>query len=184
MSECCAPPVYIPPVPLPGAKSRGNIQTIALIGPPNSGKSTLFNRLTGLRQKVANYPGVTVEQRMGRMAGVGRDDLTLIDLPGIYSLDAYSEDARVSIEVLEGHMPGTPKPDAVPLVLDSLHLTPQLMLAAPILALGLPTMILLNMSDLMDARGGVVDPLLLAQELGAPVALVSATKGTGLDSIQ
>jgi len=184
MSECCAPAAYQPPIHLPGTKSHGNVQTIALIGPPNSGKSTLFNRLTGLRQKVANYPGVTVEQRMGRMAGVGRDDLTLIDLPGIYSLDAYSEDARVSIDVLEGHMPGTPKPDAVLLVLDSLHLTRQLMLAAPVLALGLPTMVLLNMSDLMDARGGAVDPLLLAQELQAPVALVSATKGTGMEAIQ
>jgi ferrous iron transport protein B len=183
MSECCAPEPFEPPVHPPGPRPPGELRTIALIGPPNSGKSTLFNRLTGLRQKVANYPGVTVEQRMGRMAGIGRDELTLIDLPGIYSLDAYSEDARVSIEVLEGRMPGTPKPDAVLLVLDSLHLTRQLMLAAPVLALGLPTMVLLNMSDLMDARGGVVDPLLLAQELGAPVALVSASKGTGLESI-
>jgi ferrous iron transport protein B len=183
MSECCAPVAYEPPVQLSGAKSAGDFRTIALIGPPNSGKSTLFNRLTGLRQKVANYPGVTVEQRMGRMAGVGRDDLTLIDLPGLYSLDPYSEDARVSIDVLEGHMPGTPKPDAVLLVLDSLHLTRQLMLAAPVLALGLPTMVLLNMSDLMETRGGVVDPLRLAQELQTPVALVSATKGTGLDAV-
>jgi ferrous iron transport protein B len=184
MSDCCAPAPYQPPVHSTGTKTPGSLHTIALIGPPNSGKSTLFNRLTGLRQKVANYPGVTVEQRMGRMAGVGRDDLTLIDLPGIYSLDAYSEDARVSIDVLEGHMPGTPKPDAVLLVLDSLHLTRQLMLAAPVLALGLPTMVLLNMSDLMDARGGAIDPLLLAQELQAPVALVSATKGTGMEAIQ
>ena len=184
MSECCTPVAFEPPIEVPGAKSAGDLRTIALIGPPNSGKSTLFNRLTGLRQKVANYPGVTVEQRMGRMAGIGRNDLVLIDLPGIYSLDPYSEDARVSINVLEGRMPGTPKPDAVLLVLDSLHLTRQLMLAAPVLALGLPTMVLLNMSDLMDARGGVVDPLRLAQELGAPVALVSATKGTGLDAIQ
>jgi len=184
MSECCAPVAFEPPIPLPGTKFSGDLRTIALIGPPNSGKSTLFNRLTGLRQKVANYPGVTVEQRMGRMAGIGRDDLTLIDLPGLYSLDPYSEDARVSIDVLEGHMPGTPKPDAVLLVLDSLHLTRQLMLAAPVLALGLPTMVLLNMSDLMDARGGAVDSLLLAQELRAPVALVSATKGTGMDAIK
>src|ERR1700727_3868590 len=153
-----------------GPRTDGKISTVALIGPPNSGKSTLFNRLTGLRQKVANYPGVTVEQRMGRMAGIGRDDLVLIDLPGLYSLDPYSEDARVSIDVLQGQMPGTPKPDAVLLVLDSLHLTRQLMLAAPVLALGLPTMVLLNMSDLMEARGGVIDPLRLAKELGAPVA--------------
>jgi len=185
MTSCCTPPAFEPPANGRNSKAGtpGAMRTIALIGPPNSGKSTLFNRLTGLRQKVANYPGVTVEQRMGRMAGIGRDDLVLIDLPGIYSLDPYSEDARVSIDVLEGHMPGTPKPDAVLLVLDSLHLTRQLMLAAPILALGLPTIVLLNMSDVMEARGGVIDPLLLAQELGAPVAQVSATKGTGLEAI-
>jgi ferrous iron transport protein B len=156
---------------------------VVLIGPPNSGKSTLFNRLTGLRQKVANFPGVTVEQRMGLMAGVGRADLTLIDLPGIYSLDPYSEDARVSIDVLRGKMVGTPKPDAVLLVLDSLHLTRQLMLAAPVLALGLPTLVLLNMSDLMEARGGHIDALELARELGAPVAPISAVNGTGLNAV-
>jgi len=139
--------------------------------------------LTGLRQKVANFPGVTVEQRMGLMAGVGRDDLTLIDLPGIYSHSPYSEDARVSIDVLRGKMPGTPKPDAVLLVLDSLHLTRQLMLAAPVLAMGLPTLVLLNMSDLMESRGGHIDVLKLARELGAPVALISAVHGTGLHAV-
>ena len=86
MNACCETPAFEPPKapPTPNA-----LKTVVLIGPPNSGKSTLFNRLTGLRQKVANYPGVTVEQRMGVMAGVGRDDLTLIDLPGIYSLTPY-----------------------------------------------------------------------------------------------
>jgi ferrous iron transport protein B len=180
MSECCAPPAFQPPV---AVHEPGVLKTVVLIGPPNAGKSTLFNRLTGLRQKVANYPGVTVEQRMGLMAGVGRDDLTLIDLPGIYSLSPYSEDARVSIDVLRGMMPGTPKPDAVLLVLDSLHLTRQLMLAAPVLALGLPTLVLLNMSDLMEARGGQIDVLKLARELGAPVAQISAVHGTGLDAV-
>jgi ferrous iron transport protein B len=178
MSACCETPAFEPPKATPGA-----LKTVVLIGPPNAGKSTLFNRLTGLRQKVANYPGVTVEQRMGLMAGVGREDLVLIDLPGIYSLDPYSEDARVSIDVLRGKMAGTPKPDAVLLVLDSLHLTRQLMLAAPVLALGLPTLVLLNMSDLMEARGGHIDALRLARELGAPVAQISAVKGTGLDAV-
>ena len=178
-SSCCAPPQFQPP----GAPSNGGLQTVVIIGPPNAGKSTLFNRLTGLRQKVANYPGVTVEQRMGLMSGVGRDDLTLIDLPGVYSLTPYSEDARVAVDVLKGKMPGTPKPDAVLLVLDSLHLTRQLMLAAPVLALGLPTLVLLNMSDLMESRGGKIDPLKLARELGAPVAQVSAVRGTGLDAV-
>jgi ferrous iron transport protein B len=180
MNACCETPVFVPP---PAPPAAGVLKTVVLIGPPNSGKSTLFNRLTGLRQKVANFPGVTVEQRMGLMAGVGRDDLTLIDLPGLYSLDPYSEDARVSVNVLRGKMPGTPKPDAVLIVLDSQHLTRQLMLAAPVLALGLPTLVLLNMSDLMESRGGKVDTLKLARELGAPVAQISATQGTGLDAV-
>ena len=178
-SACCTPPKFEPP----SAPASGSFKTVVLIGPPNSGKSTLFNRLTGLRQKVANYPGVTVEQRMGVMSGIGRDDLTLIDLPGVYSLSPYSEDARVAVDVLRGKMPGTPKPDAVLLVLDSLHFTRQLMLAAPVLSLGLPTLILLNMSDVMKSRGGKVDTLKLARELNAPVAQISATHGTGLDAV-
>ncbi len=180
MNACCDTPVFEPPA---NPAKGGTLRTVVLIGPPNSGKSTLFNKLTGLRQKVANYPGVTVEQRKGLMAGVGREDLTLIDLPGIYSLTPYSEDARVAVDVLRGRMPGTPKPDAVLLVLDSLHLTRQLMLAQPVLAVGLPTLVLLNMTDVMDSRGGHVDALTLARELGAPVAQISAVHGSGLDAV-
>jgi ferrous iron transport protein B len=184
--SCHAPSSAVAVLDEPPVKAgpRGRFRTIALIGPPNSGKSTLFNRLTGLRQKVANYPGVTVEQRSGRMSGIKRNDLTLIDLPGIYSLTGYSEDARVAIDVLKGEMPGTPRPDAVLLVLDALNLNRQLMLAGPILALGLPTLVLLNMADLMESRGGAVDPLALAQELGRPVALISAARGTGIEAIE
>jgi len=181
MSDCCTTAtVEVASTP----RIAGKIQTVALIGPPNSGKSTLFNRLTGLRQKVANYPGVTVEQHYGKLSGIDRGDLTLIDLPGIYSLSTHSEDARVAVDVLHGKMPGAPAPDAVLLVLDSLHLQRQLMLAAPILSLGLPTLVLLNMSDLMETRGGEVDTLALAQELGVPVAKISAARGTGLDAIK
>jgi len=164
----------------PGTKP---MRTVALIGPPNSGKSTLFNRLTGLRQKVANYPGVTVEHHSGRMKAIGRGDLTLIDLPGIYSLATYSEDARVAVEVLTGKMRGVPKPDCVLLVLDATHLNRQLMLAAPVFSIGLPTLVLLNMSDELTARGGEIDTLALAKELGHPVALISASENTGLDVI-
>ena len=179
--SCCTPvSVELPSRP----RTSGKIQTVALVGPPNSGKSTLFNRLTGLRQKVANYPGVTVEQRIGKLSGIGRSDLLLIDLPGIYSLSSYTEDARVAVDVLHGAMPGTPAPDAILLVLDSMHLSRQLMLAGPVLELGLPTLILLNMSDVMEARNGEVDSLALAQELGAPVAKISATRGTGLDAVR
>jgi ferrous iron transport protein B len=184
MSDCCSTGTGVAVLESPAApRAPGKIRSVALVGPPNSGKSTLFNRLTGLRQKVANYPGVTVEQHFGKLSGIGRSDLVLIDLPGIYSLDSYSEDARVAVDVLHGTMPGTPAPDAILLVLDSLHLRRQLMLAAPILALGLPTLVLLNMSDLMETRGGEADTLALAQELGVPVAKISATRGTGLDSI-
>ena len=183
MNDCCPTDTGAALLDAPVSRATGRIRTVALVGPPNSGKSTLFNRLTGLRQKVANYPGVTVEQHFGKLSGIGRSDLILIDLPGIYSLDSYSEDARVAVDVLHGAMPGTPAPDAVLLVLDSLHLRRQLMLAAPILSLGLPTLVLLNMSDLMETRGGEADTLALAKELGVPVAKISATRGTGLDAI-
>jgi len=168
-----------PPTPV-GPK---RLRTVALIGPPNCGKSTLFNRLTGLRQKVANYPGVTVEHHSGKMKSIGRSDLTLIDLPGIYSLATYSEDARVAVDVLTGKMPGVPRPDCVLLVLDATHMNRQLMLAAPVFSIGLPTLVLLNMSDQLESRGGKIDTLALAKELGHPVQLISAAQGKGLDVI-
>ena len=161
---------------------RREIRTVALIGPPNSGKSTLFNRLTRLRQKVGNYPGVTVEQRVGLLAGRGHE-IRLIDLPGVYSLTPYSDDERVAVDVLTGQMDGLPRPDAVLLVLDVTHLSRQLVLAKPVIALGLPTLVLLNMADVFAKGGGSLDVLKLATELGTPVAMVSATRGTGLDAV-
>jgi ferrous iron transport protein B len=181
-----APSAVLDPPDLlePADPSRpARLRTVALIGPPNCGKSTLFNRLTGLRQKTANYPGVTVDHHSGRMKAIGRSDLTLIDLPGIYSLATYSEDARVAVDVLTGKMPGVPKPDCVLLVLDATHMNRQLMLAAPVFSIGLPTLVLLNMSDQLEARGGKIDTYALAKELGHPVALISAAHGKGLDVI-
>jgi ferrous iron transport protein B len=180
--SCHAPAIdLIADLPAPTGPKK--LRTVALIGPPNCGKSTLFNQLTGLRNKVANYPGVTVEHHSGRMKKIGRGDLTLIDLPGIYSLSTYSEDARVAVEVLTGKMPGVPKPDCVLLVLDATHMNRQLMLAAPVFSIGLPTLVLLNMSDQLEARGGSIDTLTMAKELGHPVALISAAQGKGLDVI-
>lgn len=155
----------------------------AIVGPPNSGKSTLFNRLTGLRQKVANYPGVTVEQRLGKLRLARDHEVTLIDLPGIYSLTPCSEDERVAQRVLTGRMPGLPAPDAVIVVLDSNSLSRHLMAAAPVLALGLPALVVLNMSDELRSRGGQVDVAALSEHLGAPVALISASRGEGLGAV-
>src|SRR2546421_2614760 len=130
---------------------------VAIVGPPNSGKSTLFNRLTGLRQKVANFPGVTVEHRMGKAKLKDEHEVFLVDLPGVYSLHPRAEDEKVTHDVLKGEQPDFPKPDAVILILDSTNLGRNLVLAAPILSLEMPTLILLNMADDLAARGGKVD---------------------------
>jgi ferrous iron transport protein B len=157
--------------------------SVALIGAPNSGKTTLFNRLTGLRQKVANFPGVTVEQHIGYAGLSDGRAVKIIDLPGVYSLLPRSEDEQIAFDVLTGARKDTDKPQAVLLVLDSTNLGRQLMLAAPVLALGLPSLVVLNMADELKARGGKVDAAALAAQLGAPVALVSARRGDGMAQI-
>jgi ferrous iron transport protein B len=159
------------------------VRTVALVGPPNSGKTTLFNRLTGLRQKVANFPGVTVEQHTGIAELPDGRSVTIVDLPGIYSLNPRSEDEQVAYDVLQGDRAGTPKPEAVLLVLDSTNLGRHLMLAAPILALGLPTLIILNMADDLRSRGGKLDLRKLSHELGAPVALINARGGEDIGQV-
>ncbi len=156
---------------------------VAIVGPPNSGKSTLFNRLTGLRQKIANFPGVTVEQRTGKVKIGGTREVFVIDLPGVYSLDPRSEDERVTHDVLHGQMPGVARPEAILLILDVTNLARHLALAAPILSLGLPTLVVLNMADDLRGRGGKVDVDELATHIGAPVTLISAARGEGVDTV-
>ena len=182
MSQCgdchgCAPAAVVE-LPRPAA-----VRTVALVGPPNSGKTTLFNRLTGLRQKVANFPGVTVEQHTGIAELADGRALEVIDLPGIYGLTPRSEDEQVAFDVLKGRRPDTAKPGAVLLVLDSTNLARHLMLAAPILALGIPTLVILNMADDLATREGKVNIKELSEQLGAPVALVSARAGAGIDQV-
>lgn len=167
----------------PPAKNATGLRTVAFVGPPNSGKSTLFNRLTGLRQKVANFPGVTVEQHTGTARLRDGRDILLIDLPGVYSLIARSEDEQVTSDVLHGKRIGVPKPDAVVLILDSTNLGRHLMLAAPVLSLKLPTLVVLNMADDLERRAGTVDVDALSKQVGAPVALVSATRGDGIANV-
>ena len=180
-----APTVSCHAVVRPRDESLGtSYRTIAVIGPPNSGKTTLFNRLTKLRQKVGNFPGVTVEHHTGYVRDANGKEVALIDLPGVYSLTPKSEDEKVAVDVLTGQMPGTPRPDAVILVLNSTNLHSHLVLAARVIALGLPTLVLLNMADELRKQGGHVDVLSLARELGTPVALISATTGEGIVSVQ
>src|SRR5438067_9318824 len=181
MSDChgCGAATSVLPVVSKGPAPA----VVAIIGPPNSGKSTLFNRLTGLRQKVANFPGVTVEQHSGRVKLDHGKEALLIDLPGLYSLAARSEDEQITHDVLKGLRPGLPRPDAVLLILDSTNLGRHLLLAPPILALGLPTLIALNMADDLKGRGGAVDVDALSQELGAPVALISGASGVGRSGV-
>jgi ferrous iron transport protein B len=179
MGDCHGCPAAT--ITLPQIQARRQI--VAIVGPPNSGKSTLFNRLTGLRQKVANFPGVTVEHRMGRAKLDSDREVYLVDLPGIYSMNPRSEDERVTHDVLTGAMKDMPRPDAVLLILDSTNLSRHLVLAAPVLGLELPTLVILNMADDLGRRGGEIDSAELAMQLGAPVALVSATRGNGMEKV-
>src|SRR5579884_3988105 len=176
---CSVAAAILPPPPAADAKQR----VVAIIGPPNSGKSTLFNRLTGLRQKVANFPGVTVEHRMGKVKLDPGREIFVVDLPGVYSLTPRTEDERVTHDVLLGKMKDLPQPEAILLILDSTNLARHLVLAAPVLSLGLPTMVVLNMADDLKKRGGGADPAELSVQLGTPVALISASKGQGLDKV-
>ena len=157
---------------------------VALIGPPNSGKSTLFNQLTGLRQKVANYPGVTVEKHLGRVHLPDGHWVTLVDLPGVNGFSARTLDEQVTRDVLEGRVADLPRPDALVLIVDSTRLESQLMLVEPILEQHLPTMLVLNMTDELEQRGGSVDEAALAQQLGVEVVRANARAGVGVAAVQ
>ncbi|MCE7902317.1 MAG: ferrous iron transport protein B [Gammaproteobacteria bacterium PRO9] len=154
-------------------------RSIALIGNPNTGKSTLFNVLTGLRQKTANYPGVTVERHTGELR-LGNERVSLIDLPGAYSLAAHSLDEMVAIDVLLGHISGAARPDVVLAVVDATNLRRNLFLVTQLAELGLPLVVALNLSDVAEARGIHIDAEALGRELHASVVPVSAGRGTGM----
>ena len=157
---------------------------VALAGNPNSGKSTIFNALTGLRQKVANYPGVTVEKKEGVMHADGIGDIHLIDLPGTYSLSPRSPDEEVAHDVLLGLRPDTPSPDVVVAVVDASNLERNLFLASQLLHIGKPVVLALNMMDLARATGVILDTEGLAKQLGVAVVPMSANRGQGLTELK
>ncbi|HET7131029.1 MAG TPA: FeoB small GTPase domain-containing protein, partial [Gammaproteobacteria bacterium] len=139
--------------------------TIAVVGNPNAGKSSVFNRLTGLRQRTANYPGVTVERRVGR-AVLGATSLDFIDLPGTYSLSPTSTDERIAVDVLFGRVVGTPRPDAILAVIDSTRLYQGLYLLQQLVELGRPMVVALTMTDAAQQEGLVIDFAALGEALG------------------
>ncbi|KLI65031.1 ferrous iron transporter B [Aurantiacibacter marinus] len=159
------------------------LRTAALVGNPNAGKSALFNALTGARQKIANYPGVTVERVSGRMTLPSGEPVELIDLPGSYSLDAASPDEEVTRQVVLGEFPGEAQPETLVVVVDAANLEQHLVFAQEMIALGRPTVVALNMVDLAERDGLAIDPDALSDALGVPVVPTVAVRKRGLDAL-
>lgn len=187
-SSCCcghcregdSVPDVLPPRPASG------LPNVALVGNANTGKTTLFNSLTGLRQHVGNYPGVTVSKYSGPLKLFHGEKIELTDLPGIYSLAATSLDERVVIDVLSGRMAdtGTPRPDAIVCVIDVNNLQRNLFLASQVAELGIPMVLALNQIDVARRDGLSVNTDLLRERLGVPVIAVSARNGEGIDALK
>lgn len=156
---------------------------IVLAGNPNAGKSALFNALTGARQKIANYPGVTVERKSGHFQMSDGRPVELVDLPGSYSLDPTSPDEAVTRSVIQGVQEGERKPDAIIIVLDAANLDNHLRFALEIIALGRPVVVALNMVDLAERDGLTLDPTKLEEALGVPVVPTVAVRHRGLDEL-
>ncbi|MBX7075238.1 MAG: ferrous iron transport protein B [Pirellulales bacterium] len=157
--------------------------TIALVGNPNTGKSTLFGALAGIRQRVGNYPGVTVEKKLGQMNHAGRK-FQLIDLPGTYSLAPRSLDEMVAVDVLLGRRGDVSPVDAVICIVDASNLERNLYLVSQVLAMGLPTVIALNMMDVARTRGLAIDVDRLSRQLGVTVVPIEAHRRRGLDDLK
>ncbi len=157
---------------------------VALLGNPNTGKSTLFNALTGMRQKVGNFAGVTVERVEGSYRGPDGARVTVLDLPGSYSLSANSPDEEIALDVLLGHARNVPLPDVVVVVADALHLERNLFLVSQLAEMGLPVVVALNQMDAAAAAGVSIDVPELIHLLGVPVVPLVATRRDGLESLR
>ena len=157
---------------------------IALAGNPNVGKTTVFNQLTGMRQKVGNYPGVTVERKIGRVAVAEGASLEIVDVPGTYSLNPRSLDEEIAYRVLIGEMEGQERPDLIACVVDASNLERNLYLLSQVLDLGIPTVVVLNMTDAAEREGIFVDADGLSKELGVPVVPLAASRGRGVEQLK
>ncbi|MEO0061845.1 MAG: Ferrous iron transport protein [Pseudomonadota bacterium] len=159
------------------------LRTAALVGNPNAGKSALFNALTGARQKIANYPGVTVERKAGRLVLPSGEPVELTDLPGSYALDASSPDEEVTRRVIFGEFPGEAKPEVLVIVLDAANLEQHLVFAQELIELGRPVVVALNMVDMAQRDGLTLDPDALSAALGVPVIPTVAVRRRGIDEL-
>jgi len=164
-------------------ENAGQPLKVAILGNPNTGKSTLFNQLSGGKARIGNYPGVTVEKKTGMLRGEGKPIL-LIDLPGTYSLAPRSLDEMVTVNVLLGAQEEVGRPDGVVCIVDATNLERNLYLVSQVLSLGLPTLIVLNMWDLARERKIEIDLELLQQRLGVPVVTTSAHRKIGLEELK
>jgi len=156
--------------------------TIALAGNPNAGKTTLFNSLTGLKQKIANYPGVTVERKEGPWQLNGKA-ANLIDLPGLYSLEATSLDEQIARQVIVGEQAGIPKPDVIVAVVDATNLERNLYLVTQLFEFGIPVVIALTMMDVFEKQKHQIDVEMLSTLLKVPVIPVTAKTARGRNEL-
>ena len=157
--------------------------TLALVGNPNAGKTTLFNALTGLRAKTANFAGTTVERKVGRLH-LGNQQIVVVDLPGLYSLDSTSPDEKLASDVLHGRLAEHPAPDAALVVVDATNLERNLFLVSQLLELDCPVIVALNMMDMAKRDGIRIDLKKLRAELGCVVMPISARAGTGIEELK
>lgn len=159
------------------------VAIVAVLGNPNTGKSTLFNGLTGIRQQTGNFPGVTVEKHTGHIK-VGQQRFELIDLPGTYSLAPHSLDEMLTVNVLLGKPPAEREPDLILCVVDANNLERNLFLVSQILELHRPTVVAVNMTDIAARNGLEIDLEKLSKTLGVPVVPVQAKRRSGIEELK
>jgi ferrous iron transport protein B len=163
--------------------TRSAMPTLALIGNPNTGKTTLFNALTGLSQQVGNYPGVTVERKMGILQHADGRRIDIVDLPGTYSLSAHSPDEAITVDALINRQRDLAPLDGIICIVDAANIRRNFYLLSQLVESELPIVIALNMVDIADARAIRIDSKKLSQRLGLPVIPVCAHRRQGLDEL-